>query len=233
MILSPVLKQQFLDANGNPLAGGKLYSYLASTTTPQATYSNFSGSANTNPVILDSSGRADVWLDPTVAYKFVLKDSLDVVQWTEDNIYYSTDFSAWNSTLSYAQGAVVQDASGYGLLYVSLQNSNLNHALTDVAYWRSYDGNVRTLTANTTLAVTDNLVRSNSTAGALTMTLPPIASTPIGKRIAIKDVGTGGFTTSVKGSGAELVDGSNTWSIALVQYDSVTVMNNGTSWDVI
>ena len=74
--LSPVLHQQFFDDTGEPLANGELYAYVAGTSTPQATYSDQGGgSANTNPVVLDSAGRAAVWLDNASSYKFVLKDS--------------------------------------------------------------------------------------------------------------------------------------------------------------
>lgn len=84
--LSPLAKQQFFDANGNPLAGGKLYSYAAGTTTPLATYTNSSGfTPNTNPIILDSRGEANVWLG-TNAYKFKLTTSTEVELWTVDNI---------------------------------------------------------------------------------------------------------------------------------------------------
>jgi hypothetical protein len=86
MILSPVIRQRFLDANGNPLAGGKLYSYAAGTSTPQATYSDQAGTPNTNPVILNANGEANVWVDPSLNYKFMLADSSDVTQWTVDNV---------------------------------------------------------------------------------------------------------------------------------------------------
>jgi len=79
-------KLQFFDLNGAPLAGGKLYTYAAGTTTPQTTYTDFTGvSANTNPVILDSRGEASVWLD-TPLYKMALYDSTNVLVWTVDNI---------------------------------------------------------------------------------------------------------------------------------------------------
>jgi hypothetical protein len=75
--LSPVggAAGQFFDSNGNPLAGGKLYSYAAGTTTPQTTYTSSSGlTANTNPIILNSGGRvpSEIWLTDGVAYKFAL-----------------------------------------------------------------------------------------------------------------------------------------------------------------
>jgi len=56
---------QFFDNNGVPLAGGLLYTYLAGTTTSAATYTSASGSiANSNPIILDASGRPpnEIWL---------------------------------------------------------------------------------------------------------------------------------------------------------------------------
>ena len=35
--LSPAPKLQFFDSNGNPLTGGKVYTYAAGTTTPLST----------------------------------------------------------------------------------------------------------------------------------------------------------------------------------------------------
>lgn len=68
---------QFLDNNNVPLAGGKLYTYAAGTNTPKATYTTAAGNIeNTNPVELDSYGRAIIFLDGS--YKFALKDENDV-----------------------------------------------------------------------------------------------------------------------------------------------------------
>jgi len=80
------------DNAGLPLAGGLLYSYAAGTTTPQNTFSDAAGSSpNTNPVVLDTTGSATVRLDPTLSYKFVLKDSTaTTTYWTEDNYQAST-----------------------------------------------------------------------------------------------------------------------------------------------
>ena len=74
------------DANGEPLAGGKLYTYEAGTTTPKNSFTTQDESvANTNPVILDADGYADVWLG-TGFYKLVLTDSADVTLWTIDDV---------------------------------------------------------------------------------------------------------------------------------------------------
>lgn len=85
--LSPVFRQRFFDSNGDPLSGGKVYTYQAGTTTPQATYTDSTGvTANANPVILDADGEANIWFDISLSYKVVLADSNDVVQWTTDGI---------------------------------------------------------------------------------------------------------------------------------------------------
>ena len=85
IIPSPVFTG--LDANGDPVSGGKLYTYVAGTTTPQTTYSDVGlTSANANPIVLDSSGRATVYVPPGSSFKYVLKTSADVTLWTADNI---------------------------------------------------------------------------------------------------------------------------------------------------
>lgn len=90
-LISPQPKLQFMNAAGEPLVGGKLYTYAAGTTTPLATYTNSGGgTANANPVILDTRGEADVWLTSGSSYKFVLKDANDTTLWTVDNLLSPT-----------------------------------------------------------------------------------------------------------------------------------------------
>jgi hypothetical protein len=91
--LSPVAgaAAQFLDNSGNVLTGGKLYTYAAGTTTPQATYTSSTGiTFHSNPIILDAAGRVpnggEIWLTDGLQYKFVLKDSNDVLIGTWDNL---------------------------------------------------------------------------------------------------------------------------------------------------
>lgn len=86
-LLSPTPKQQFFDANGQPLVGGKIYTYAAGTTTPIATYVDAAGvTTNTNPIILDARGMANIWLLNTANYKYAVFDALDVPIFTTDNI---------------------------------------------------------------------------------------------------------------------------------------------------
>jgi len=86
-VLAPQPKAQFFATNGDPLVGGKVYTYAAGTTTPLQTYTSASGvTANTNPVILDSRGECDLWFSTASSYKVVLESATNVLQWTVDNI---------------------------------------------------------------------------------------------------------------------------------------------------
>lgn len=77
-------KFQAPDINGVNLSGGKVYFYIGGTTTDKDTYTDSTlGTPNDNPVILDSRGEADIFLDGK--YKIVLKTSDDTTIWTVDN----------------------------------------------------------------------------------------------------------------------------------------------------
>jgi hypothetical protein len=81
---------QFFTTTGIPLAGGKIYTYQAGSSTPLATYTDNGGVfPNTNPIILGSDGRPtnQIWLTDGFNYKFVLKDANDVTIQSYDNLY--------------------------------------------------------------------------------------------------------------------------------------------------
>lgn len=81
---------QFFNANGVPLAAGKIYSYAAGTTTPAPTYtSNTGATPHSNPIVLNSSGRiatGEIWQPSGTNYKYVLTDANDILIGTFDNI---------------------------------------------------------------------------------------------------------------------------------------------------
>lgn len=84
--------------DGKPLAFGRLYTYAARTNTPKDTYrSEDQVVENTNPVILNGEGYADVYLDGS--YKMVLKDSEDSEVWSADPVT-SSGPSEWVSCLT-------------------------------------------------------------------------------------------------------------------------------------
>jgi hypothetical protein len=106
--IAPVFKFQFLDGNGNPLTAGKLYTYIAGTTTPLTTYTTAAETTpNTNPIILDSAGRADIFLTAGSAYKFVLANAGNVTQYTVDNITAPGTMSTQNASAVTITGGTI------------------------------------------------------------------------------------------------------------------------------
>lgn len=72
--------------DGDPLVGGKVFTYIAATSTPKTTYTDEDESdALPNPVILDSLGSKAIWLKTDAKYKFIIKDS------TEAFTYFTLD----------------------------------------------------------------------------------------------------------------------------------------------
>lgn len=90
--LSP--SQQFFDNNGNPLAGGKVCTFSAGTLTPLASYSDLGVTLNSNPIILDSAGRGNIYLT-TASYKIVTAASTANSQCSP--AISSADNVSWNN----------------------------------------------------------------------------------------------------------------------------------------
>ena len=125
VFLSPVggVAAQFFTNSGAVLTGGKLYTYAAGTTTPLASYTTNSGStARTNPIILDSAGRVpdggEIWIT-SAQYKFVLKDSNDVLIATYDNVsgIGSASYQVQNFTGTGSQTVFTLSAASFGENY--------------------------------------------------------------------------------------------------------------------
>ena len=110
--LIPNAKQQFLDANGNPLAGGFVYYYIPGTTTFKNTYQNSALTIlNTNPIILDSAGEAIIYGNGS--YRQIVTDVNGNLIWDQTTVvpitisdvvtFYSE--SNGSSLIGYTQGS--------------------------------------------------------------------------------------------------------------------------------
>lgn len=110
---APVLRHRFFDENGDPLAGGKLWTYQAGTTTPRVTWKDsLNAQENENPIILDSEGYCDIYYT-TGSYKFVLMTADDVEIWSRDGISQPTGGGGGGSLPpGGAQYAVLQKLTG-------------------------------------------------------------------------------------------------------------------------
>jgi len=153
-------KLQFFDANGAPLVGGKLYSYAAGTTTPLTTYTSSTGvSANTNPVILDSRGEANIWFG-TDQYKLKLTSATDVEVWTVDNLNGPDQATLAAFSASSGSSLIGYIQSGSGAVATTVQAR-----LRKVFFTSDYDTFVNavaaaangTLIVNSTITVSTNV----------------------------------------------------------------------------
>lgn len=86
-VLLPPAELQFCDAQGIPYAGGTLTMYAQGTSTPKDTWQDPAGTIlNTNPIVLDSSGRALIYGDG--GYRTVLHDADGNLIWDQPSFTY-------------------------------------------------------------------------------------------------------------------------------------------------
>lgn len=91
---------------------------------------------------------------------------------------------------------------------------------------------IRTITANATLAVSDNTVLANTTSAAITVTLPSVSGIA-GRIYTIKKIGTGGIDKELTISpGSATIDGGSSFVI-YNDWTFVTLQTDGTSWYII
>jgi hypothetical protein len=215
--LSPSPKLQFFDNAGAPLVGGKLYSYAAGTTTPLATYTNYGGgTANTNPIILDSRGEANVWLS-TAMYKFALYTAADVLVWTVDNL--SSDSVSLTGAVT-----SVGNVTSLG----SFTSANLAAALTDetgtgkAVFWSSPTLYTPTLNSPQ-LGTPASGVMTNVTGLPLT--------TGVTGTLPVANGGTG--ATSLTANNVILGNGTSAVQVVAPGTSGNVLASNGTTWQSV
>jgi len=99
----------FQDANGDPLAGGKVYFYDAVTANDRTVYQDEDQTIpHTQPIVLDSAGRfpASVYI-PTGDWKIQVDTSADVTIFTDDNIQGALDTTLFSTEFAKPEEPVV------------------------------------------------------------------------------------------------------------------------------
>jgi hypothetical protein len=98
--LSPIGNAQHVSTSGAPLNAGTITTFVAGTSTPQATYVDNAGSAPSVSLTLNTYGlpSSPVWLKGGLTYKFVVKDSLGNTVRTVDNVQGIDDPAAFGIT---------------------------------------------------------------------------------------------------------------------------------------
>ena len=197
---------QFFTTTGLPLAGGKIYTYQAGSSTPLATYTDNTGSvANANPIILGTDGRpsTEIWLVYGYNYKFILKDSNDNTIQTYDNLYGIIGVAA-TSTSPFTSGMIMLWSGSIGSIpsgWYLCDGSNGTPNLTD----RFIIGAGSTYAVNGTGGVSSVTLTSNNMPAhthTATVTDPGHSHT--------LSISGGSSITGLGGSGASGWQGTNT-----------------------
>lgn len=215
--LPPVLKQYWTDANGDPLAGGKIHTYQSGTTTPQASYTDASGGTPAaNPIVLDSSGYAPMWLDPALSYKFVVTDSNDVTQHTIDDVIGLLTANAVPTEAlqddAVTQDKIANDAVGAGQLKDSASVDADRAVTTDHLRDLAVTGPKISSSASQPSRVSNVGISATASAGALTVALKqadgstdPTSALPVMVGYRSTTITSGGFTVQSYTAAASVV----------------------------
>jgi hypothetical protein len=84
--------------------------------------------------------------------------------------------------------------------------------------------------ADYTVGAGDHVINGTSGAGGITITLPAASGT--GRKLTINKVDAGAGALTIDGNGAETINGSATASLT-AQWDSITIVSDGSGWIII
>ncbi len=166
---------QLFSSQGAVLAGGKIYTYVAGTTTPAPTFTDSTQLVpNANPIILDSAGRttSEIWLTNGSTYKFVVTDlNNNAIGPTLDNIpginQSTTALSEWVSapTPSYVSGTQFSVPGNQTSVFVAARR--VQYQLTAGTYYGSVSASTYDGVSTTTITIVADSTALNSTLSAV------------------------------------------------------------------
>lgn len=129
--LAPLVRYVVLDADGAPVPGAKLYTYLSGTSTASPVYTTSALNVpHTNPVIADASGALPVIYLGARAYRFYVTDANDATIYPpQDGIYdfaqVQLSASGGSALIGFIQagaGAVARTAQSKMREFISLED---------------------------------------------------------------------------------------------------------------
>lgn len=201
--LSPQPRLRFFDELGLPLEGGFVYTYIAGTTTPLATYTDQSGmTANPNPMPLESDGGASIWFKG--AYKIDVKKNTGVS----------------------LTGYPVDNVNIYDLL----DWSQLTASIADL---NATDTSTKLEIADYSVILSDRgkTILGDTTSGAFTITLPTAAEATNGFELTLKKIDINTTTITIIGADGENIEGRTSF-LLYDQNDVVTFLCDGSNWRI-
>jgi hypothetical protein len=127
--------------------------------------------------------------------------------------------------------STTQWALGYGASTSTLGTAALIWGPNGIEIVAGLKTKLATKTANYSVLVSDYYLRGDATSGAITLTLPTAVGFS-GQTHIIKKIDSSANAVIIATTSSQTIDGATTLSL-LTQYNSVTLVSNGTNWDVI
>lgn len=242
-VVAEIPKKQF-SFNGEPLANGTLTTSLTGTSTPAATWQDEAQTiANTNPIILNSQGECDIWLEPGVSYRLVLKDQLGATVWTVDNVQgNSTSTALGNEWVDTALPPTFISATTFSLVGDQTTTYNVGRRVKVTDGASTFYGTVQASVFSTVTTVTLALDSGTLTAAlsAVNVGMVSFANSSIntgrkGANIVVSASGAptipaNGSYFFVTGTGFNITGFADSWDGRIVTLDlptSLTLVNSG------
>lgn len=123
-------RAQFFANNGRPLIGGRIHTYVAGSSTRARTYKDAAkAQPNTNPIVLDGRGEAQIYLAEGVEYKFVVEDGKGALIYTQEPVYGAIwpNAADWPSDATLAFKYAMQSEAARDEAYAAVESIGVVH----------------------------------------------------------------------------------------------------------
>lgn len=210
-----IMKEHFNDDTDNPANGGhKTVTIRAGT-----------AAASTAPLKFTSG-------------TLMSSPEAGAVEFNTDNVYFTITTGAvrkkvalYDDTSGATGDLYYRDSGGSFVRLAAGADGKTLRVASGLPAWADATLATSTKTSNYTITGTDVVVFADATSGNVTITLPT-ASANTGYRFYVKRIDSTGNTVSIARSGSDTIDGQTSVSIA-AQYDSYTIISNGSLWYII
>lgn len=196
--LSPIGNAQIIDANGDPMVGGTISTFLAGTSTTATTYTDDTGGTSQGVVMtLNSLGYPEngpVWMLGGVPLKFIIKNASGVTQSTFDDISGIGDtattqdewtlYGAAPTYISATSFSVVGDQTNTFQVLRKLKSTNSGGTTFSTIATSAFAAGVTTVTVTNTSGTLDSGMSAVSY-GLLSATNPSVPESATGKLLRV------------------------------------------------